>query len=233
MASPPPSGSGGESRGSVSGETAGAAVAGATLIAVFGPLVGLSPAWIAVGLGGVLVALTVDASQWQGLGGHLIAEALPGGQNRLRRIAAHEAGHLLVARENNLKVRRVLVGTRACLQAGVRSNGATEFDLPDSVRMSLEDLRRWSRLLQAGIAAETLLYGAARGGADDRALLGRLWGLSGHDVATAQREQRRARREVDQWLRTERSALEQLSDQLLASPQFKPEPQASVRGIDA
>ena len=233
MASPPPSGSGGESRGSVSGETAGAAVAGATLIAVFGPLVGLSPAWIAVGLGGVLVALTVDASQWQGLGGHLIAEALPGGQNRLRRIAAHEAGHLLVARENNLKVRRVLVGTRACLQAGVRSNGATEFDLPGSVRMSLEDLRRWSRVLQAGIAAETLLYGAARGGADDRALLGRLWGLSGHDVATAQREQRRARREVDQWLRTERSALEQLSDQLLASPQFKPEPQASVRGIDA
>ena len=130
-------------------------------------------------------------------------------------------------------MRRVLVGTRACLQAGVRSNGATEFDLPDSVRMSLEDLRRWSRVLQAGIAAETLLYGAARGGADDRALLGRLWGLSGHDVATAQREQRRARREVDQWLRTERSALEQLSDQLLASPQFKPEPQASVRGIDA
>ena len=233
MASPPPSGSGGESQGSGSGETAGAAVAGATLIAVFGPLVGLSPAWIAVGLGGVLVALTVDASQWQGLGGHLIAEALPGGQNRLRRIAAHEAGHLLVARENDLKVRRVLVGTRACLQAGVRSNGATEFDLPDSVRMSLEDLRRWSRVLQAGIAAETLLYGAARGGADDRALLGRLWGLSGHDVATAQREQRRARREVDQWLRTERSALEQLSDQLLASPQFKPEPQASVRGIDA
>ena len=233
MASPPPTGSGGESRGSVSGETAGAAVAGATLIAVFGPLVGLSPAWIAVGLGGVLVALTVDASQWQGLGGHLIAEALPGGQNRLRRIAAHEAGHLLVARENDLKVRRVLVGTRACLQAGVRSNGATEFDLPDSVRMSLEDLRRWSRVLQAGIAAETLLYGAARGGADDRALLGRLWGLSGHDVATAQREQRRARREVDQWLRTERSALEQLSDQLLASPQFKPEPHASVRGIDA
>ena len=175
MASPPPSGSGGESRGSVSGETAGAAVAGATLIAVFGPLVGLSPAWIAVGLGGVLVALTVDASQWQGLGGHLIAEALPGGQNRLRRIAAHEAGHLLVARENDLKVRRVLVGTRACLQAGVRSNGATEFDLPDSVRMSLEDLRRWSRVLQAGIAAETLLYGAARGGL----MTVRCWRVSG------------------------------------------------------
>ena len=65
----PPRSSGGESRGSVSSATAGAAVAGATLLAVFGPLVGISPAWIAVGLGGLLVGLTVDASQWDGLGG--------------------------------------------------------------------------------------------------------------------------------------------------------------------
>jgi len=201
----------------VSSTTAGAAVAGATVVAVFGPLVGISPAWIAVGIGGLLVGLTVDASQWQGLGGHLLAEALPGGRARLRRIACHEAGHLLLARENELPVQRVLVGTRACLQAGVRSNGATEFEIPTSVRMSLEDLRRWSRVLQAGIAAESLVYGAARGGADDRALLGRLWGLSGHDVDTAQREQRRARREVDQWLRKQQPALEQLADQLLST----------------
>ena len=214
---PSPSSSGGESRGSVSSTTAGAAVAGATLVAVFGPLVGISPAWIAVGIGGLLVGLTVDASQWQGLGGHLLAEALPGGRARLRRIACHEAGHLLLARENELPVQRVLVGTRACLQAGVRSNGATEFEIPTSVRMSLEDLRRWSRVLQAGIAAESLVYGAARGGADDRALLGRLWGLSGHDVDTAQREQRRARREVEQWLRKQQPELEQLADQLLST----------------
>ena len=219
--------SGGESRGSVSSGTAGAAVAGATLIAVFGPLVGLSPAWIAVGLGGLLVGLTVDAAQWDGLGGHLLAESLPGGRARLRRIACHEAGHLLLAQENDLPVERVLVGTRACLQAGVRSNGATEFAIPDSVRMSLEDLRRWSRVLQAGIAAETLMYGSARGGADDRALLGRLWGLSGHDVDTAQREQRRARREVDQWLRAQQPSLEQLADGLLQTPPVMPAPQAS------
>jgi len=224
----PPRSSGGESRGSVSSGTAGAAVAGATLLAVFGPLVGISPAWIAVGLGGLLVGLTVDASQWDGLGGHLLAESLPGGRARLRRIACHEAGHLLLARENDLPVERVLVGTRACLQAGVRSNGATEFAIPTSVRMPLEDLRRWSRVLQAGIAAETLIYGAARGGADDRALLGRLWGLSGHDVDTAQREQRRARREVDQWLRAQQKPLEQLADELLSAPLVRPSPQASA-----
>lgn len=215
MEPPLPRSGGGESRGSISSGTAGVSVASATVLAVFGPLLGVSPAWIAVGIGGVLVALTVDASQWQGLGGHLLAETLPGGRARLRRIACHEAGHLLLARQNDLPVQRVLVGTRACLQAGVRSNGATEFSIPDSVRMSLEDLRRWSRVLQAGIAAETLLYGTARGGADDRALLGRLWGLSGHDVDTAQREQRRARREVDQWLRDQKSSLEQLAEELL------------------
>ena len=63
--------------------------------------------------------------------------------------------------------------------------------------------------------AEQLVYGGSRGGADDRALLGRLWGLSGYDVSTAQQEQSRARREVEQWLRQRRSELEQRADLLL------------------
>ena len=58
-------------------------------------------------------------------------------------------------------------------------------------------------------------------GADDRALLGRLWGLSGHDVATAQREQRRARREIEQQLRQQREALDQQAGVLLeAAPRL-------------
>lgn len=134
---------------------------------------------------------------------------------RLRRVARHEAGHWLVAREEEMKVRRVLVGTRPCLEAGLRSNGATEFELPDQVRLSLEDLRRWSRVLQAGMVAETLMEGSARGGADDRALLGRIWGLSGQDVATAQREQRRARREVEQFLKKRLEDLDVIADRLL------------------
>jgi hypothetical protein len=85
---------------------------------------------------------------------------------------------------------------------------------PSSARLPLEDLRRWSRVLLAGMAAETLVYGESEGGADDRSLLGRLWGLSGNDAATAQMEQRRARREVEQWLRTERSRLEAEADRL-------------------
>jgi hypothetical protein len=71
-------------------------------------------------------------------------------------------------------------------------------------------------VLLAGMVAEELIYGESEGGSDDRALLGRIWGLSGFDVDTAQREQRRARREVEQGLSKRRPELEQRAERLLA-----------------
>ncbi|MFM7239623.1 MAG: hypothetical protein ACKOZN_08525 [Cyanobium sp.] len=194
---------------------AGAAVVLVTLVAVVGPLVGLSPWWIALGVSLLLGALSLDAASFSGRGGHLLAEALPGGQARLRRIAVHEAGHLLVAGAEGMAVSRVLIGSLACLRAGVAAGGVTEFSPPDHAKLPLPELRRWSRVLQAGMAAEQVIYGGSAGGADDRALLGRLWGLSGYDVDTAQREQRRARREIEQQLRRQSQELEQEADRLL------------------
>jgi hypothetical protein len=208
----------GSDQGSTGALSAGAAVAAITVLAVAGPPLGLSPWLIALAAGGGMVALTLDAARFGGLGGHLLAEALPAGigRARLRRIAIHEAGHVLVAADNNLPVKQVLVGSRACLREGLSANGSTQLEPPAHAKLALEDLRRWSRVLQAGMIAEQLVYGGSRGGADDRALLGRLWGLSGHDVATAQQEQRRARREVEQWLRQRRADLDQQADTLLA-----------------
>ena len=208
----------GSDQGSTAAVSAGAAVAAVTVLAVVGPPLGLSPWLIALAAGGGMVAPTVDAARFGGLGGHLLAEALPAGigEARLRRIAIHEAGHVLVAADNNLPVKQVLVGSRACLREGLSANGSTQLEPPAHAKLALEDLRRWSRVLQAGMIAEQLVYGGSRGGADDRALLGRLWGLSGHDVATAQQEQRRARREVEQWLRQRRSELDQQAEALLS-----------------
>ena len=205
-------------QGSTAALGAGVAVAGVTLAAVLGPVLGLSPWLIAVAAGGGMLALTLDAARFGGLGGHLLAEALPAGLGhaRLRRIAIHEAGHVLLAAENDLPVQQVLVGSLACWRQGLRANGSTQLEPPAHAKLPLEDLRRWSRVLQAGMVAELLIYGGSRGGADDRALLGRLWGLSGYDVATAQNEQRRARREVEQWLRQRRAELEQRAELLLA-----------------
>jgi len=195
--------------------TAGLAVLVVSALALLGPALGLSPWWITLLAALALGSLTLDAAQFGGRGGHLLAEALPGGQQRLRRIAIHEAGHLLAAEADALPVKRVLVGSLACLQAGLTSNGSTELEPPANAKLPVQDLRRWSRVLQAGMVAETLVYGTSVGGADDRALLGRLWGLSGYDVATAQREQRRARREVEQWLRSQRLRLEQEAERLV------------------
>ena len=96
-------------------------------MAVVGPLVGVSPAWIALAVALALGALSLDAARFGGRGGHVLAEALPGGQARLRRIALHEAGHGLLAEAEGLPVSRVLVGSLACLRAGLNSNGSTEF----------------------------------------------------------------------------------------------------------
>jgi hypothetical protein len=197
--------------------TAGIAVLLVSLAAILGPLLGLSPWWITLLVVFGLGSLTLDAARFGGRGGHLLAEALPGGRHRLRRIAIHEAGHALAAHGDGLAVQRVLVGSLACLRAGLDSGGCTEFALPDSVKLCAEDLRRWSRVLQAGMVAETLIYGDSLGGDDDRALLGRLWGLSGFDRATARIEQRRARREVEQALRARRSEIEAEAERLLAA----------------
>jgi hypothetical protein len=199
----------------MSGATAaGVAVLVVTLLALVGPLLGLSP-WFTTALVALaLTSLTVDAARFGGRGGHLLAETLPGGLLRLRRIALHEAGHVLVAEREGVAVAAIHVGSLACLRAGLSAGGTTVLAPPGSARLPLEELRRWSRVLLAGMAAESLVYGESKGGADDRSLLGRLWGLSGQDVATAQMEQRRARREVEQWLRAERTRLEAEADRL-------------------
>ena len=205
---------------------AGLAVALVSLAAILGPALGLSPWWITLGVALGLGSLTLDAARFGGRGGHVLAEALPGGQLRLRRIAIHEAGHVLVARQEAMAVRQVLVGSLACLRAGLNTSGSTELEPPAHAKLPPEELRRWSRVLQAGMVAEQLIYGQSVGGSDDRALLGRLWGLSGHDVDTAQREQRRARREVEQQLRRCQDELQAQAETLLAVAPRLGRPQA-------
>jgi hypothetical protein len=197
---------------------AGLTVLFITLAAVYGPALGLSPWWITLVTLLALGGLSLDAARFGGRGGHVLAEALPGGRRRLRRIAIHEAGHCLLAEAEQLPVRSVLVGSLACLRAGVPGCGTTALEAPGAARLTLADLRRWSRVLQAGMVAERLVFHEEpRGGVDDRTLLGQLWGLSGFDADTAQREQRQARRQVESLLRLQRPLLEQRAEMLLRS----------------
>ena len=58
---------------------AGVAVLAITLLAIYGPLLGIPAGLIALTAGLALAGLTLDASRFGGRGGHLLAEALPGG----------------------------------------------------------------------------------------------------------------------------------------------------------
>ena len=127
----------------MSGATAaGVAVLVVSLLALLGPLLGLSPWFTTALVAFTLASLTVDAARFGGRGGHLLAEALPGGQARLRRIALHEAGHALVADHEGVPVTAIHVGSLACLRAGLAAGGTTVLTPPDSARLPLEDLRR-------------------------------------------------------------------------------------------
>ena len=143
---------------------AGLAVLVVSLLAIVGPLLGVSPAWIVLAVALSLGALTLDSASFGGRGGHVLAEALPGGEARLRRIAIHEAGHVLIAGHENMAMGPVLVGSLACLRAGLNTNGSTALEAPAQAKLAEEDLRRWSRVLQAGMAAEQLIYGESVGG---------------------------------------------------------------------
>ena len=129
--------------------------------AVLGPMVGVSPAWITVAVISALVMVSVDAAAWNGRGGHLLAEAMPGGQERLRRIALHEAGHRLLASHEGLEPGDTLVGSLACLRAGHDACGRTTLPLPASSKLPLEELRRWSRVLLAGMPLSRWCMAAA------------------------------------------------------------------------
>jgi len=58
---------------------AGLAVALVSLAAILGPALGLSPWWITLVVALGLGSLTLDAARFGGRGGHVLAEALPGG----------------------------------------------------------------------------------------------------------------------------------------------------------
>jgi hypothetical protein len=131
--------------------------------AVLGPMVGVSPAWITVAVISALVMVSVDAAAWNGRGGHLLAEALPGGQERLRRIALHEAGHRLLASHEDMELGDTLVGSLACLRAGHDACGRT------TLSWQVWPLSRWC--MAAAMAAWMIAsFWAASGGSRVKAL---------------------------------------------------------------
>lgn len=150
-------------------------VFGITLSALLGPMFNISPAIPALTTLGVLSLATLDSFRFQGKGVTLLLDALAGARSEHRdRILKHEAGHFLVAYFLGIPITGYTLSAWEAFKQGQPGLGGVAFDaqaLPPKafaggeMRLTLE---RFCTVWMAGIAAETLVYGNAEGGVEDR-----------------------------------------------------------------
>ncbi len=150
-------------------------VFGMTLSVLLGPMLNISPAIPAVTTLSVLSLATLDSFSFQGRGVTLLLDWLAGATSQHRdRIIRHEAGHFLVAYFLGIPITGYTLTAWEAFKQGQPGLGGVTFDTqglsPDAtavgeMRLTVE---RFYTVWMAGIAAETLVYGSAEGGIEDR-----------------------------------------------------------------
>lgn len=171
-------------------------VFGMTLSVLLGPLFNLSSAIPAIATASILGLATLDTFTWQGQGSNLLLDWLASFSSDHRsRIVRHEAGHFLVARLLGIPVTNYTLSAWEAYRQGQTGQGGVTFDdreLASQLEqgtLSAHLLNRYGTVWMAGIAAETLIYGNAEGGAEDREKLGTvLIKLKGSSISFQQQE---------------------------------------------
>lgn len=143
-----------------------------TLSALLGPMLNISPTIPALTTLGVLSLLTFDTFRFQGKGGTILLDWLSGAAHR-DRIIRHEAGHFLVAYFLGIPITGYTLTAWEAFKQGQSGLGGVEVDTKiisqdvpvGEMRLNLE---RCCTVWMAGIAAETIVYGSANGGIEDR-----------------------------------------------------------------
>ena len=140
-----------------------------TLCTLLGPLLHIPPAIPAIATFGILGLATLDTLTWQGKGVNLLLDSLSGASAGYRdRIIRHEAGHFLVAYLLGIPVTSYVLSAWEAFKQGKPGQGGVSFKDIESNSLTPLLIQRYSTLWMAGIAAETLVYGNAEGGAEDR-----------------------------------------------------------------
>lgn len=150
-------------------------VFGMTLSVLLGPIFNISPAIPALTTIGVLSIATLDSFRFQGQGGTILLDLLAGVSSKHRdRIIRHEAGHFLVAYFLGIPITGYTLTAWEAFKQGQPGLGGVAFDSQEvskdklavgEMRLTLE---RFCTVWMAGIAAETIVYGSAEGGGEDR-----------------------------------------------------------------
>lgn len=152
------------------------------MASLLGPVLHLSPVVPAIAAFSILSFVTVDTLSWQGTAGSLVIDWLSRFSPEYRaRVARHEAGHFLVATLLDIPVTGYTLSAWEAFRQGQPGSGGVSFgseELDTAAQQGVlpaQLLDRYCTVLMAGIAAETLVYGNAEGGGDDRQKFRILW----------------------------------------------------------
>jgi hypothetical protein len=187
------------------------------MTSLLGPLLQISPVIPAIAVFGILSVATVDSFNWQGQLGTLVVDWFNqfSAEHRAR-VLRHEAGHFLVAHLSNIPVTGYTLSAWEAFRQqqpgfGGVSFGSEELDRAVEQRvLSAQLLDRYCMVLMAGIAAETLVYGNAEGGTDDRQKLRFLWSQLNRPEAEAEQKQKWAAFQAKNLIKTHEGAYEAL-----------------------
>ena len=178
-------------------------VFGMTLSALLGPMFNISPVIPAVTTLGVLSLATLDSFSFQGKGATLLVDWLAGKSSLHRdRILRHEAGHFLVAYILGIPITGYTLTAWEAFKQGQPGLGGVTFNTevlsPDAldVRQLQLTIDQFCKVWMAGIAAETLVYGSAEGGAEDRQKLREVLASLGRQGSEFQLKERWAIRQA-------------------------------------
>jgi hypothetical protein len=178
-------------------------VFGMTLSALLGPIFNIPPALPAAATLGILSLATLDSFRFQGKGATLLLDWLAGATGQHRdRIIRHEAGHFLVAYVLGIPITGYTLTAWEAFKQGQPGLGGVIFDTqilsPDALTVGNMQvtLDRFCKVWMAGIAAETLVYGSAEGGGEDREKLREALTLLGRSASEAPVKERWAARQA-------------------------------------
>lgn len=146
-----------------------------TISSLLGPLFNFSLVVPVIATFSLLGLATLDSFGLQGKGGTLILDWLASTSPQHRdRIVRHEAGHFLAAYLLGIPVTGYALGAMDALKQKQSGQGGVSFDDQELAfqlnqgTLKAQLLDRYCTIWMAGVAAETLVYGSAEGGTDDR-----------------------------------------------------------------
>ncbi len=190
-----------------------------TFSSLLGPIFNLSPVLPAIATFGLLGLATLDSLSWKGQLRTLLLESLASFSPQHRdRIVRHEAGHFLVASLLGIPVTGYALSAWEAFKQGQTAQGGISFDDQELASqlelgtLSAQLLDRYCTIWMAGVAAETLFYGSAEGGADDREKLTSVLTPLGFSASAQEQKQRWAALQAKTLLQENWSVYEALVD---------------------